>query len=853
MAAPRGEGGGAVRGAVGIGSGDRECIAQRARAAARSSPPRAAAPRSSRAAAAARPRRRRLRRRPSSPAGRGTRPSARARELSTPAPRRSGRPTSSVADAADAHPHPLVAAAGSMRIATRAVARSLSGAGARFAAELRKERAAEQLERQGRRDRVAGNADHRRRADEPEHDRVAGLDRHSLDDDLPDPLRSPRPCGRRPPRRAREEEDEIGLRGAACSSATASSAGSSADDRRRRGRGRRPRSTIAASMSEFVSTIWPGPSSAPSGTSSSPEGRIATTGRLRTTIVALPAEASDREVGRAEASSGLRAARSPAADVLADLADVRVRRSRCATVAAPAVTTASSRRTTASVPGGQRIAGVDRLERRLRRASTGAPAVVAAATAMPVHRGGVEGGRGAAGDDRLGGDPAERRSRASIGLGRQKLQSRRHRGARRARRRAPSATSRRCAVARSLAAPLGQSGSRAAARLRLRHDDAEAGGATALQYRRRACASAARRGGSATIALAVEEPLELRIGGAPVAVTMRTPGPRRGARARVRALGGPAAARAPACRTTWPRTRSSSRRRASTPSRLARSFYTTSSCGVCGKGALEAIAVESPLVESTLTMPAAVVGSLPDRLREAQAAFASTGGLHATGLFTADGELVCAREDVGRHNAMDKVIGRAFLDGLLPLARHVLCVSGRLSFELVQKAAVAGCPVRRRRRRAVVARRRARRRPRGDAVRLRARRPPERLLAPGAHRVGRDRSRRYSKLSRSTPGGDVEQGAREDRLGVAVEPDETDRAGRRGLRRAGSPSCPARHVEDVQPRVCHHARPRPVADVGEERRDRVRLDRRLRLDAGLVEDAVHDAPVLHVAGQEAER
>ena len=87
------------------------------------------------------------------------------------------------------------------------------------------------------------------------------------------------------------------------------------------------------------------------------------------------------------------------------------------------------------------------------------------------------------------------------------------------------------------------------------------------------------------------------------------------------------------------------------------------------------------------------MSSLPDRLREAQAAFAATGGLHATGLFTPSGELLCAREDVGRHNALDKVIGWAFGDGRLPLADSVLCVSGRLSFELVQKAAVAGCPI----------------------------------------------------------------------------------------------------------------------------------------------------------------
>ena len=92
-------------------------------------------------------------------------------------------------------------------------------------------------------------------------------------------------------------------------------------------------------------------------------------------------------------------------------------------------------------------------------------------------------------------------------------------------------------------------------------------------------------------------------------------------------------------------------------------------------------------------MPSALVASLPDRLREAQAAFAATGGLHATGLFSVAGEALCVREDVGRHNAMDKVVGWAFREKLLPLGAYVLCVSGRLSFELVQKAAVAGIPV----------------------------------------------------------------------------------------------------------------------------------------------------------------
>src|SRR5207253_5409782 len=129
------------------------------------------------------------------------------------------------------------------------------------------------------------------------------------------------------------------------------------------------------------------------------------------------------------------------------------------------------------------------------------------------------------------------------------------------------------------------------------------------------------------------------------------------------------------------------------PERLQRSFYTSSSCGVCGKGALEAVAVEAPRVESRLRLPTALVGSLPDRLREAQAAFAATGGLHATGLFSSAGDPLCVREDVGRHNAMDKVVGWAFRQEMLPLADNVLCVSGRLSFELVQKTAIAGCPV----------------------------------------------------------------------------------------------------------------------------------------------------------------
>src|SRR5690349_15032286 len=123
----------------------------------------------------------------------------------------------------------------------------------------------------------------------------------------------------------------------------------------------------------------------------------------------------------------------------------------------------------------------------------------------------------------------------------------------------------------------------------------------------------------------------------------------------------------------------------------ARSFYTTSSCGVCGKGALEEVAVHAGRLPDGLTIERGLLADLPERLR--QPGFARTGGLHATGLFTPGGELLLVREDVGRHNAMDKVIGRSLLDGRLPLHGHVLCVSGRLSFELVQKAVVAGAPI----------------------------------------------------------------------------------------------------------------------------------------------------------------
>lgn len=126
---------------------------------------------------------------------------------------------------------------------------------------------------------------------------------------------------------------------------------------------------------------------------------------------------------------------------------------------------------------------------------------------------------------------------------------------------------------------------------------------------------------------------------------------------------------------------------------LRRNFYATSSCGVCGKAALEDIEVRcAPVAEGT-TVALDVLLGLPDALRSAQTVFDRTGGLHAAGLFTPDGRRVTVREDVGRHNAVDKVVGEQLLAGRLPLAGTVLQVSGRLSFEIVQKAAVAGIPV----------------------------------------------------------------------------------------------------------------------------------------------------------------
>jgi FdhD protein len=129
------------------------------------------------------------------------------------------------------------------------------------------------------------------------------------------------------------------------------------------------------------------------------------------------------------------------------------------------------------------------------------------------------------------------------------------------------------------------------------------------------------------------------------------------------------------------------------PASWGRAFPVTSSCGVCGKATLDQIEVRCLPVASPMVVPASLIPTLPERLGEAQRLFAQTGGLHAAALFGPAGELECLREDVGRHNAVDKVVGHGVLQHRLPLDMTMLMVSGRVSFEIVQKAAVAGVPI----------------------------------------------------------------------------------------------------------------------------------------------------------------
>ena len=196
--------------------------------------------------------------------------------------------------------------------------------------------------------------------------------------------------------------------------------------------------------------------------------------------------------------------------------------------------------------------------------------------------------------------------------------------------------------------------------------------------------------------LAVEEPLEIRVDGSALAVTMRTPGEDEelavGFLAGEGLIGGPAdvVEVGPtadfAANVVEVRTRAGLRRDAA----AERRFYLSSSCGVCGKGALEHVAQFAPPAPPGEPIDRAVVLAAPERARAAQAAFERTGGLHATALFAPDGELIVLREDVGRHNAMDKAIGERLLAGAFPLPGVFACLSGRASFELVQKASLAG-------------------------------------------------------------------------------------------------------------------------------------------------------------------
>lgn len=219
--------------------------------------------------------------------------------------------------------------------------------------------------------------------------------------------------------------------------------------------------------------------------------------------------------------------------------------------------------------------------------------------------------------------------------------------------------------------------------------------------------------------IAVEEPLEIRLmrdglpeadenggTGRSISVTMRTPG--HDAELAVGFLYGEGLLREPRdivdtghCGTTGNILRVTVRADLSLDlARLTRNFYTTSSCGVCGKASIEAVnasaggrRIGGAAGPGEVIVREPVLRRLPDLLRSSQAGFAETGGMHAVGIFTPDGEFVASREDVGRHNAMDKLVGAALIAGELPWSRRVVLLSGRASFELLQKAMMAGAPV----------------------------------------------------------------------------------------------------------------------------------------------------------------
>jgi FdhD protein len=203
--------------------------------------------------------------------------------------------------------------------------------------------------------------------------------------------------------------------------------------------------------------------------------------------------------------------------------------------------------------------------------------------------------------------------------------------------------------------------------------------------------------------LAAEEPLEIRVEGRSVAVAMRTPGHDDELAAGFLLTESVIRSAADLFEISKCRDLESDAEGNVVDVRLApehgadlekltRHVFTSSSCGVCGKATIDSVFQQFPSVESALRIDPGLLLGLPGKLRAAQATFEKTGGLHASALFDAAGNLLILREDVGRHNALDKVIGRALLDGLPPLRNHVLLVSGRISFELIQKALAAGIP-----------------------------------------------------------------------------------------------------------------------------------------------------------------
>ncbi|HYJ03826.1 MAG TPA: formate dehydrogenase accessory sulfurtransferase FdhD [Chthoniobacterales bacterium] len=202
----------------------------------------------------------------------------------------------------------------------------------------------------------------------------------------------------------------------------------------------------------------------------------------------------------------------------------------------------------------------------------------------------------------------------------------------------------------------------------------------------------------------IEEPLEIRLGADSLAVTMRTPGNDEELAAGFLLSEGVVRKRTDLkgiAHCTLPASLGNVLNVALAPSvkftpASARRFGTIStSCGLCGKTSIEFIRQQFPAIDlsSRLEIKEATLLELPARLRSAQGNFARTGGIHAAGIFDLDGKAIVVREDIGRHNAVDKVIGRAFLDGALPLSRHILVVSGRSSLEIVQKALAAGIPI----------------------------------------------------------------------------------------------------------------------------------------------------------------